>query len=80
MQRRKSRESNAEDIPVHSHESSTDYNLRVQDRHPRSKGRSDVPWSDCRILRKWKCDRGHVWADLEIKNAGERLHMDEAVR
>ena len=44
---------NPEDIPLHSHENSRDYNFRVQDRLPRSKGSSGAPWQDCRILKKW---------------------------
>ena len=68
---------NPKDIPLHSHENSRDYNFRVQDRLPRSKGSSDVPWQDCRILKKWKCNRGHVWADIELK---EGLEIRQGVR
>ena len=68
---------NPEDIPFHSHENCRDYNFRIQDRSPRSKGSSGAPWQDCRILKKWKCSRGHVWADIELK---EGLQTRQGVR
>ena len=39
MQRRKEQEADVQEIQPHSHEISTDYNLRVQDRPPPIEGR-----------------------------------------
>ena len=65
-------------MEVHAHESSTEYNMRVQDRDPNSVGCSDATWEDCRVLRKYvdkKTGKNVIRCDIECKkrpDLGER--------
>ena len=71
-----------EDIELHTHEKSRDYNLRISKKHSRTTLDNGSGWEDCRVLRKWKDHRGHTWADVECKQRRHELnpHKIEGVR
>ena len=71
-----------EEIELHTHEKSRDYNFRISKKHTKTTSKKEEGWEDCRVLRKWKDNRGHTWVDVECKQRQHGLnpHVIEAVR
>ena len=56
------------DLPLHEHEKSKDYLLRIQKNRPDNVGRIyDAEWENCRLLHKYQAPNGLVWCFVEIQ-------------